>query len=57
MRYRSVIYVDVWEADEAAAQTKVLELCRMIPNSYPGGTKRLPHGSKAFNISPDERTE
>ena len=46
MRFRGVIYVDIWAEEGKSAGKKLERIVRSIPNSFSDGLSSLPHGSK-----------
>ena len=48
MRYRTTLYIDVWQDNKEEALKEIENIIKDIPNSFIGGTTELPHGS---NIS------
>ena len=53
MRYRAVIYVDIWAEEGKAAGKKLDRIVKSIPNSFSDGLSPLPHGSKISLIQED----
>ena len=46
MRYRAVIYVDIWASEDKIAGKKLEKLVKSIPDSFSDGLSPLPHGSE-----------
>ncbi len=51
MRYRAIIYVDIWADEGSEASKELAKIVKSIPNSFSDGLSALPHGSE---ISLDE---
>ena len=55
MRYRSIIYVDIFADSQEEAEEKSLDLAIKIPNSFSGETVEMKHGSEISLVTKEPK--
>ena len=51
MRYRGIIYVDLWHDSKEEASKELEKIVKSIPNSFSDVLSAMPHGSKISLVS------
>ena len=54
MRYRAVVYIDMWHDSGGDAAKELDKIVKSIPNAFSDGLSAMPHGSKISLVQEDK---